>query len=205
MTSYAIFRVLVASGNLSAENKFNIVFLDICVNIRSLRSLSIPISRIDTYYFLPQIYFFNFDPGLCLTQIFRFEVDSFHATPIGIMLNAEKIAWDCPPPSPPRPRCRRPCIQLLNSDSNGDMRDLILIRLIGIADFHGRLNSDSTHLSQSRVKFKNKVQLNPRPTGEFYNAPTGGGAISSPPPLISEANGPILKIQAAFESRGKTV
>ena len=32
----------------------------------------------------------------------------------------------------------------------------------------------------------------------------GGGAISSPP-LISETTGPILKIQAAFESPGKTV
>ena len=33
-----------------------------------------------------------------------FEVDSFHATPIGIMLNAEKIAGDrspFPPPVPP--------------------------------------------------------------------------------------------------------
>ena len=44
------------------------------------------------------------------------------------------------------------------------------------------------------------------PLGYFYNAPHwGGGAISSPPPLISEINGPILKIQAAFESPGKTV
>ena len=44
------------------------------------------------------------------------------------------------------------------------------------------------------------------PLGYFYNAPHwgGGGAISSPP-LISETNGPILKIQAAFESPGKTV
>ena len=45
------------------------------------------------------------------------------------------------------------------------------------------------------------------PLGYFYNAPHGGGAISSPPPplipLISETTGPILKIQAAFESPGK--
>ena len=41
------------------------------------------------------------------------------------------------------------------------------------------------------------------PLGYFYNAPHwGGGAISSPP-LISETTGPILKIQAAFESPGK--
>ena len=33
----------------------------------------------------------------------------------------------------------------------------------------------------------------------------GGGAISSPPPPISETTGPILKIQAAFESPGKIV
>ena len=32
-----------------------------------------------------------------------FEVDSFHATPIGIMLNAEKIAVNGPPPPPPPP------------------------------------------------------------------------------------------------------
>ena len=42
------------------------------------------------------------------------------------------------------------------------------------------------------------------PLGYFYNAPHwGGGAISSPP-LISETTGPIVKIQAAFESAGKT-
>ena len=37
-----------------------------------------------------------------------FEVDSFHATPIGIMLNAEKFAGDRSPVPPP-PRCRRRC------------------------------------------------------------------------------------------------
>ena len=42
------------------------------------------------------------------------------------------------------------------------------------------------------------------PLGYFYNAPHWGGAISSPP-LISETTEPILKIQAAFESPGKTV
>ena len=41
------------------------------------------------------------------------------------------------------------------------------------------------------------------PLGYFYNAPHWGrGGISSPP-LISETTGPILKIQAAFESPGK--
>ena len=53
------------------------------------------------------------------------------------------------------------------------------------------------------------------PLGYFYNAPHwGGGAISSPTggggyfeptPLISETTGPILKIQPAFKSPGKTV
>ena len=33
----------------------------------------------------------------------------------------------------------------------------------------------------------------------------GGGYFEPPPPLISETTGPILKIQAAFESPGKTV
>ena len=52
------------------------------------------------------------------------------------------------------------------------------------------------------------VMVNPwltrAPLGYFYNAPHGGGGISSPlPPLISETTGPILKIQAAFESPGK--
>ena len=37
----------------------------------------------------------------------NFEVDSFHATPIDIMLNAEKYAEDRSPVVPP-PRCRRP-------------------------------------------------------------------------------------------------
>ena len=49
------------------------------------------------------------------------------------------------------------------------------------------------------------LRLTRAPLGYFYNAPHwGGGAISSPP-LISETTGPILKIQAAFESPGKTV
>ena len=44
------------------------------------------------------------------------------------------------------------------------------------------------------------------PLGYFYNAPHwGGGEAISSPPLISETTGPILKIQAAFESPGKTV
>ena len=53
---------------------------------------------------------------------------------------------------------------------------------------------------------KGSDKINPPPLGYFYNAPHWGGAISSPPPpLISETTGPILKIQAAFESPGKTV
>ena len=44
------------------------------------------------------------------------------------------------------------------------------------------------------------------PLGYFYNAPHwGGGYFEPPPPLISETTGPILKIQTAFESPGKTV
>ena len=48
------------------------------------------------------------------------------------------------------------------------------------------------------------LELTRAPLGYFYNAPHwgGGGAISSPP-LISEINGPILKIQTAFERPGK--
>ena len=42
------------------------------------------------------------------------------------------------------------------------------------------------------------------PLGYFYNAPHwGGGYFEPPPPLISETTGPILKIQAAFESPEK--
>ena len=59
-----------------------------------------------------------------------------------------------------------------------------------------------------RRRWQNTVYgrgLTRAPLGYFYNAPHwGGGAISSPP-LISETTGPILKIQAAFESPGKTV
>ena len=43
------------------------------------------------------------------------------------------------------------------------------------------------------------------PLGYFYNAPYWGGGLFRAPPLISETTGPILKIQAAFESPGKTV
>ena len=41
--------------------------------------------------------------------------------------------------------------------------------------------------------------------GYFYNTPHWGGGYFDPPPLISKTTGPILKIQAAFESPGKTV
>ena len=49
--------------------------------------------------------------------------------------------------------------------------------------------------------------LTSAPLGYFYNAPHWGGGLfrAPPPPLISETTGPILKIQAAFESPGKTV
>ena len=44
------------------------------------------------------------------------------------------------------------------------------------------------------------------PLGYFYNAPhLGGGGLFRAPPLISETTGPNVKIQAAFESPGKTV
>ena len=44
------------------------------------------------------------------------------------------------------------------------------------------------------------------PLGYVYNAPHwGGGLFRAPSPLISETTGPIVKIQAAFESPGKTV
>ena len=45
--------------------------------------------------------------------------------------------------------------------------------------------------------------ITPAPLGYFYNAPHWGGGYFEPPPLISETTGPILKIQAAFESPGK--
>ena len=47
--------------------------------------------------------------------------------------------------------------------------------------------------------------LTSAPLGYFYNAPHWGGGLFRAPPLISETTGPILKIQAAFESTGKTV
>ena len=48
-----------------------------------------------------------------------------------------------------------------------------------------------------------RCDLTRAPLGYFYNAPHWGGYFE--PPLISETTGPILKIQAAFESPGKTV
>ena len=68
-----------------------------------------------------------------------------------------------------------------------------------------RVPSIST-LPWDAVCMVRSIGLSRAPLGHFYNAPHwGGGAISSPPPLISETTGPILKIQAAFESPGKTV
>ena len=43
------------------------------------------------------------------------------------------------------------------------------------------------------------------PLGYFYNAPHWGGGLFLAPPSDLETTGPILKIQAAFESPGKTV
>ena len=54
------------------------------------------------------------------------------------------------------------------------------------------------------LHLSNKL-TNPRPTGIFLKrAPLGGGGLFRAPP-ISENTGPILKIQAAFESPGKIV
>ena len=49
--------------------------------------------------------------------------------------------------------------------------------------------------------------FNPPHWGIFITRPTGGGGegLFRAPHLISETTGPILKIQAAFESPGKTV
>ena len=55
------------------------------------------------------------------------------------------------------------------------------------------------------VRMYNSKLLIRAPLGYFYNAPYWGGGAISNPPLISETTGPILKIQAAFESPGKTV
>ena len=56
------------------------------------------------------------------------------------------------------------------------------------------------------MQSKNEVsKLTRAPLGYFYNAPHSGGGGYFEPPLISETTGPILKIQAAFESPGKTV
>ena len=54
----------------------------------------------------------------------------------------------------------------------------------------------------TRTYAEDKTYLTRTPLGYFYNAPHWG-AISRPP-LTSETTGPILKIQAAFESPGKT-
>ena len=57
-----------------------------------------------------------------------------------------------------------------------------------------------------KVQFIIPPSLTRAPLGYFYNAPPlGGGGYFEPPPLISETTGPILKIQEAFESPGKTV
>ena len=74
-----------------------------------------------------------------------------------------------------------------------------------VARGFGRIARDS--ISRARASPRSFVcgdGLTRVPLRYFYNAPPWG-AISSPPPLISETTGPILKIQTAFESPGKTV
>ena len=55
----------------------------------------------------------------------------------------------------------------------------------------------------SVVYHEERNHLTRAPLGYFYNAPHWGGYFE--PPLISETTGPIVKIQGAFESPGKTV
>ena len=58
----------------------------------------------------------------------------------------------------------------------------------------------------SRLGSSSRASTYPAPHwGISIKRSTGEWAISSPPPLISETTGPILKIQAAFESPGQTV
>ena len=68
-----------------------------------------------------------------------------------------------------------------------------------------QMNASTSWTMPSHI-FNKKSLFNPAPLGYFYHAPHwGGGYFEPPPPLISETTGPILKIQAAFESPGKTV
>ena len=64
-----------------------------------------------------------------------------------------------------------------------------------------------SHLFKDKSGARNIYnRLTRAPLGYFYNAPHwGGGGLFRAPPLISETTGPILKIQTAFESPGKTV
>ena len=63
---------------------------------------------------------------------------------------------------------------------------------------------------KTESSFTGSIRINVYPAPHwdiFITRPTGGGGLfrAPPPPLISETTGPILKIQAAFESPGKTV
>ena len=61
------------------------------------------------------------------------------------------------------------------------------------------------HYNDHRVNRVDEADVLTRaPLGYFYNAPHWGGLFRAPP-LISETTGPILKIQTASESPGKTV
>ena len=61
-----------------------------------------------------------------------------------------------------------------------------------------------SHWAKNVIRSVESQDLARAPLGCFYNAPHWGGGYFEPP-LISETTGPILKIQAAFESPGKTV
>ena len=65
-------------------------------------------------------------------------------------------------------------------------------------------NLATGYIGPSNMLIVRMILLTRAPLGYFYNAPHwGGGGYFEPPPLISETAGPILKIQAAFESPGK--
>ena len=103
--------------------------------------------------------------------------------------------------------CRR--IQILDHFHTvfaGSWGSWILFRRIAAGSWGSWIFLRENSLAQGSwilLRENSLAQVSLRPLGYFYN--WGGGGYFEPPPLISENTGPILKIQAAFESPGKTV
>ena len=85
----------------------------------------------------------------------------------------------------------------LYSDSNDDQRDLTLDST-HIPDFHGRLNSDSTHLSQSQVEFDSRL-MNPAQPCSVQTADGSGRSSSCSQTDPADLPAPSRRVQRSIQ------